>query len=110
MKIVVVKWDKAVPEIRDIDGELESMQSIVGGYIEVGKVLMGQYLVMVNEEAILQDLPMNRGLYHGNFFVCKQDGADMVGLNDAEAVQWKDFFDMNERMKSRMVDKLWLTE
>lgn len=104
LKIVVVDPDIAVPEIKTIPDTIEAIQAIIGGYMEIGKVLEGKYLVVVNEDGTRLQLPMNRGLFYGTFFVCKQEGADMVSLNDIEANRFRDFFDMEKRLRAKGVN------
>lgn len=58
IKIVVCEPGKS-PEICEINDDLESMQNIVGGYIEC-IALKNNIDVWVNEEGLLMDLPFNR--------------------------------------------------
>lgn len=46
-------------EVVDIDG-LRSMQDVVGGYIELVPLRTRRMSMYVNEEGILQGLPLNR--------------------------------------------------
>ena len=71
----------------EIDGSLESMQNLVGGYIET--VYLGGDKVMVcNEEGKLHGLEPNRkvrgDMIVGNFFVCRQDGDELVGIDESD--------------------------
>jgi len=55
----IIKVDGTMEEITiDKQNSLEQMQKIVGGYIEVVPVAGGKTLV-VNEEGLLQQLPIN---------------------------------------------------
>lgn len=47
-----------MPKVIEIDGSLESMQKIVGGYIETFP-LDGPILIVLNEEGKLMNLPLN---------------------------------------------------
>lgn len=67
------------PTLKDIDGSLESMQKLVGGYIETDAICPG-ILAVVNEEGIVSDLPVNLGiagrLYFGDVFLVGHDPGD----------------------------------
>jgi len=73
----IIKVDGTMEEITiDKQNSLEQMQKIVGGYIEVVPVAGGKTLV-VNEEGLLQQLPINykaSALYNctivGNVILC----------------------------------------
>ena len=71
------------PEIQLIDGKLESMQKIVGGYIEI--VSVGDCLDLVcTEEGLITGLPLNRGL-RGTFFIMRRDSeGDAVDMTDRD--------------------------
>lgn len=77
-KVIVITTDNEI-SIRDLevknDSMLEALQQIVGGYIETVRPirLRGDLLMIVNEEGLLQNLPVNEvGSYlygidlHGN--------------------------------------------
>ncbi|MEG0165156.1 DUF3846 domain-containing protein [Anaerorhabdus sp.] len=66
LKILVVKPGKR-PEVATIDGSLESMQKVVGGYIE--EIIIEKDIVLIcNEEGRLSGLQPNR-LVGGNMIV-----------------------------------------
>lgn len=68
------------PALTEINGTLESMQKIVGGYIEVLYPFDDPIALVCNEEGKLLGLPLNRGLRDGcgqlydaiagTFFLC----------------------------------------
>jgi len=74
------------PREKEIVDSLETMQEMVGGFIEVvdlGRVLgdstLNGYLAVLDEEGKLKGLPLNRLLgghdvIVGQFFVTKDDG------------------------------------
>lgn len=77
IKVVLVEPMK-YPRVVEIDRGLESMQKVVGGYIEALPIA-DEVSIVCNEEAKLEGLPPNRGVYHkgelvdiicGTFFVC----------------------------------------
>jgi hypothetical protein len=79
MKVLVFPVNKN-PEVREIDGSLESWQEIVGGWVECTKPIIhlfigdydlgDNYSLMCNEDGMMKNLPVNRG-YLGNFFITK---------------------------------------
>lgn len=91
MKVLTFEPGKD-PEYREIDGSLESMQEIVGGYIEAVDLPEGLVLVC-NEEGKLENLNpsaeldvagMPWDLIRGTCFVCRRDEDRMVGLEDGD--------------------------
>lgn len=82
---VVVKEPRKPAAVKVIDGSLESMQDIVGGYIEAFHVAQN-VLCVVNEDGLIRDLPFNFTappfFVYGTAFFCGQQGEDMVGLDD----------------------------
>ena len=80
MKVLFIQPLKA-PKTVEIDGSLESMQKLVGGYIETIYPFEDSEICLVcNEEGKLEGLPLNRALYDtegeiydviaGSFFIC----------------------------------------
>ena len=79
MRILVVEPERR-PEVREIDGSLESMQKVVGGYIQALYPFNDPVALVVNDEGKLLNLPANRGLRDekgriydilcGTFFIC----------------------------------------
>ena len=72
-------------EIIEIDGSLESMQDVVGGYIEIVPWVKGLVLV-VNEEGKLLGLDYNftfgNDIIVGTAFFAREDGEDLTDLTD----------------------------
>ena len=86
MRILVVEPEHR-PEVREIDGSLKTMQSIVDGLIQAIPLIDDLDTVLVcNDEGKLLNLPANRGLRDengqiydivcGTFFICGAPGAD----------------------------------
>jgi Domain of unknown function (DUF3846) len=76
------------PEERTIPNNLEALQGIVGGDIEVVSLSRSLKLIC-NEEGRLRGLPPNRVVPHfgaicGTFLVAGQRGADLCSLVDLE--------------------------
>ena len=87
------------PRIEEIDGSLESMQRLVGGYIEEFS-LTDDLSVVCNEEGKLMGMSANRMVYKygrrmellvGNFFIAACGGEDFRGLTDDEIEEIKRF-------------------
>ena len=66
MKVLIVEQGKK-PYVKDIENNLESMQKIVGGYIETIYPFDDENVVLVcNEEGKMNGLPLNRAIYGEN--------------------------------------------
>ena len=80
----------------DIDGTLESMQELVGGYIETVRYEgRPNILYVINEEGKVLDLKPNKFIHEGRDLICgdffvaafgvNEDGEqDIVGLNERQ--------------------------
>lgn len=83
---IVVKEPRKPAAVRVIDGTLESMQDIVGGYLDQPIYIDRHVVCICNEEGLIRDLPYNFSLpphfIYGTAFFCGIDGTDMVGLDD----------------------------
>ncbi len=98
IRVVVIEPDKPA-RITEIGDGLDSMQAVVGGYIQVisaqaipgGKNLSRDLILVLNEEGKLDDLPYNFKIWDGadyvvgTCFVCKEKDDEMVGLSEEEA-------------------------
>ena len=84
MRVLVVEPEHR-PEVREIDGSLESMQAIVGGLIQPVSLFNDDSVLLVcNDEGKVMNLPANRGLRNedgqiydivcGTFFLCGAPG------------------------------------
>lgn len=93
MRVLVKEVGKDA-EVREIDGSLESMQGIVGGYIEDVYIGLGVHLVC-NEEGKIQGLPTNLETDYdeivGNVLFCATDECDYCGLTDEQIEHAKDW-------------------
>lgn len=101
MKIVVVE-PMENPIIKEIDGTLEEMQSIVGGLIQM-IMIDNEVALLCDDEGKLKGKPLNRALYMddeifdvigGTFFICSAptESDDFEGLTDEQAEFWRDKF------------------
>jgi len=105
IRVVVIEPEKPA-RITEIGRDLESMQAVVGGYIQVipayaipgGKALSRELILVLNEEGKLDDLPYNFRIWDGadyiagTCFVCKEKCDEMVGLSEEEAKLVISFF------------------
>ena len=90
--LVVIAPAQRPAYIQEIDGSLQTMQGIVGGYIEVTKLTQGINIVC-NEDGLLKELPVNMHLpwLVGDVFLISSEIAgdgEMVGLNRRTAENW----------------------
>ncbi len=90
-------------QAREIDGSLEAMQALVGGYIEAVTPFAESVAIVCNEEGKLRGLPCNRPLMDrhgmpydilcGTFFIAGVDGERFVSLTDRQIGQFKSMYD-----------------
>ena len=79
MKVLMIEPGKK-PRMAEIDGSLEGMQKVVGGYIQAIYPFEDPVALICNEEGKLLELPFNRALRDedgdiydivaGTFFLC----------------------------------------
>lgn len=101
MNIVMVR-PGAPATLGKIEPTLEAMQHAVGGYIEAVHPFQDDpsITLICNEEGKLRGLPRNRfvmrrldddlvavDLICGDFFFCRQDGEELVGLTEEQITQ-----------------------
>ena len=65
MRVVMVEPEKEA-YIKEIDSDLDSMQKIVGGYIQIIYSFPEPVALICNDEGKLLGLPLNRGLRDNN--------------------------------------------
>lgn len=97
LKVVIVRPQKNAT-IEEIDSDLETLQSIVGGYIEQVCPWENEVALICNEEGKVNNLPYNRGLYDeggnildiiaGTFFVVGLGEENFRSLTDEEAEKY----------------------
>lgn len=108
MKVLVVE-PLNTPYVKEIDGSLESMQSIVGGLIQaIYPFVHPEIALICNEEGKLNHLPLNRALFDadgnivdivaGVFFLCSSpiDGENFESLNYEQIEKYKKRFEALE--------------
>ena len=102
--VYVAPYEKAV--IRKIDNSLETMQFLVGGYIETAAFWDDCVVLVCNEEGWINGLSPNRiimrdgmpvDVIHGNFFIAAftEDG-EFVSLTEEQQKKYVELFN-NER-------------
>ena len=103
MRILVVEPERR-PEIREIDGSLESMQEIVGGLIQPIYPFDDSVALVCNDEGKLMNLPASRGLrdedgqiydiVFGTFFLCGAPGDSdhFTGLTPEQIERYEKLF------------------
>lgn len=99
IKAVVAEVGKE-PEVREILDSLESMQSIVGGYIEC-IMMPGNIDIYINEEGTLMNLPFNRFVAGsplvGNIFAASHDkDGNCISLNQKQIDTLMKMFSLKE--------------
>ena len=81
------------PEVIDAEYELHAMQELIDGNLEV--IGLGEgFILVADEEGRLKNRPVNRVIrlsgfnttIQGDFFICKAEGEDFVGITDQEAI------------------------
>lgn len=101
IKVLKVEPDKH-PELIEMTNELDAMQAIVGGYIEVMPIEEGVAIVC-NEEGKMDGEPLNRPIYHGGqmvdiiagtFFIAGDDISigEFVSLTDEQIAKYRKQF------------------
>ena len=104
MKVLIVA-PGAKPEEREIDGSLESMQTIVGGIIQEIFPFEDYVALICNDEGKLNCMPMNRMLWEindvvcGTFLLCRAlpNDESFSSLTDEELTQYKQRFEKPEQ-------------
>lgn len=103
MKVLVLEPMRE-PYAKEIDGSLESMNEIVGGWIEtVYPTHPDEAVIVCNEEGKLMGLPWNRELkingrtfdiIAGTCFICNApaDEEDFTGLTDEQIAYYTDYY------------------
>ena len=103
MKILVVEPGKE-PMVKEIDGSLESMQEVVGGYIEAIYPFDDPIALVCNEEGKINGMRPNRILVDrdgnvldiicGTFFLCAAppDSDEFKGLSDEQIKRYAEKF------------------
>ncbi len=105
MKAVIVE-PMEKPIIKDIENSLESLQEIVGGYIQVIEPF-DDAAIICNEEGKLRSLPLNRALKNedgsiydilcGTFIISGLTEEDFGDLTDEQAEYYCQMYEKPEQ-------------
>lgn len=83
IKVVLCEVGKE-PKVVEIKNDLQTLQEIVGGYIE-NVTLRSKICLICNEEGMLKGLPFNRCGILGPFILSKANEDDeLISLSDSE--------------------------
>ena len=108
MQILVIRPGQR-PERAEIGPELEDMQRVVGGNIQVFQPFEDEVAVICNEEGKLDGLPPNRAIYSdggemvdivaGTFFICGTplSGDSFCSLPEVQIKKYEEMFHAPER-------------
>ena len=110
MDVLIVEPEKA-PRMASINGDLNSLQQVVGGYIEAVYPYDDPVAIVCHEEGKLIGLPLNRKLEDydiiaGTFIVCGLGEEDFDSLTPELAEKYREKFADPEifmKMGSRIV-------
>lgn len=110
MDVLIVEPEK-VPRMASITGDLNSLQQVVGGYIEAVYPYDDPVAIVCHEEGKLIGLPLNRKLEDydiiaGTFIVCGLGEEDFDSLTPELAEKYREKFADPEifmKMGSRIV-------
>lgn len=99
MKILLVK-PGAHPKVRDIPGDLNSMQELVGGLIQAIYPFPEPVALICNDAGKLIGLPMNRAVPEirdiicGDFFLCgaPASSSEFTSLTEDQIAQFEERF------------------
>ncbi|MFQ3543685.1 DUF3846 domain-containing protein [Halobacillus rhizosphaerae] len=92
IQIIKIKTGKQSPTIEEIENDLESMQKIVGGYIECVNIPDTQIDLWINEEGKINEMEQNMLLLNNDkpydiicgdvFFASHDSHGNTTGLNE----------------------------
>ena len=108
MRILLIEPERP-PVVREIDGSLYSMQTLVGGTIQALYPFEDEVALICNDDGKCLDLPLNRALYQpesgqlydiiaGTFFLCgaPKDSEVFVSLTEAQMHRYQQRFAVPE--------------
>ena len=102
MKVIIVK-PFTQPYTTEIKGDLESMQAVVGGYIQAIYPFDDTVALVCNDEGKLLGLPLNRAIRDpatgqildiiaGTFFICGLSEDDFASLTNDQINRYTHMF------------------
>lgn len=104
MKVIIIE-PKKKPVVREIEGGLKSLQSVVGGYIQPIYPFDDPVAIICNEEGKLNGLPANRALYHnGEIYDILVGTIIIAGLTE------DNFGDLPDELIEKYMDRFYCGE
>lgn len=115
LQVVLLEPGKMAKAV-EIDGSLQGLQKVVGGYIEASYPFEEQVCIVCNEEGKLNGMPLNRAVYvqgegeqgerkmvdiiAGPCFICDCSGENFGSLSPSQMKKYLDMFRFPERFAS----------
>ena len=109
IKIIILETGKEA-YVKEIEGDLQSMQKVVGGLIQAIYPFEEEVCLVVNDEGKLKGLPLNRALFDeegkvydiiaGTAFICDCSGEDFGSLTDEQQKKYLAMFKSPETFVS----------
>ena len=87
MKILMVEPGEA-PRMTEVENELQALQGVVGGYIEVIAPWPDPVILVCDEEGMYKGTPWNRGI-KGTFFLCGFVGEEFTDFPEELVEKYK---------------------
>lgn len=100
MKVIILD-PMQTPVVCEIENSLESLQTIVKGYIEITYPFEDNAVIVGNEEAKLLNMRgnirLNGSIYAGTLIICGDDGqGDLCSLTDKQIAKYTEMFKIRE--------------
>lgn len=83
MKAIMIRPYNKV-EIIELSNVIPECQKLLEGYVEPIYSILPGYVLLVNEEGKLRNLPQNIFGLVGNIIIVKDDGDDFIGLDEKD--------------------------
>lgn len=111
MVVITAEGDIYVKKSKKSEISLEELQSVVDGYIETVPVTVGngQYIMVVNEEGKIRNLPYNlcatrirnyrrmtEDFIVGSVAIVKRQGEDLIGLSKEDLLDFMNYDQLME--------------
>ena len=104
MKVIIIE-PKEKPVVKEIEGGLDCLQKIVGGYIQVVYPFSDPVGIICNEEGKLNGLPLNRALYHqGEIYDILSGTIIVTGLTE------DDFGSLTDELIEKYMERFYCGE
>jgi hypothetical protein len=87
---VCYKQPGEIVQVREVNNTLDALQGLVGGYIELARVVSEGVGILCNEEALILRLPYNRMGLYGPLVWIGLSEEDWRSLTDEEVAEIMD--------------------